>query len=124
MAMKIANAPMEYATDGVKEFVLIDVAPLYKYENGARTESVIGQSLTVGNPKTFDRFKVKIPHLREKITAQALRNAPESVRVRFVKGRVSDYVMDGRLGLSFVADDYEIVSDPDDSFDFGGGQDA
>ena len=123
MSLKIVNAPMKCATGGVSEFILLEIGPTYRYENGVRSDSVIGQTLVVGNRKTFEKFRVKIPHLREKITPEEIRNSSEPVMVRFIKGCVSDYVMDGRLGLSFVADDYEIISDFD-SLDFGGGQDA
>lgn len=121
--MKITNAPMEYATGGVKEFVLLGIAPTYSYENGVRSDRIIGQTLLVGNQRTFDKFRVKIPHQVEKVSPQRLMENNNPIIIRFVRGVVSDYVMDGHLGLSFAADDFEIVSGMDDPLDFGGGLD-
>lgn len=121
--MKIMNAPMEYATGGAKEFVLLGVAPTYSYETGVRSDRIIGQTLLVGNQRTFDKFRVKIPHQVEKVSPQRLMENHNPIIVRFVRGAVSDYVMDGHLGLSFTADDFEIVSGMDDLMDFGGGLD-
>lgn len=126
MSLKISNAPMVYATGGAQEFVLLDVAPLFKYEGGKKTDTQIGQALLVGNPRNFEKFRVKVLHCREKISSQAVRSSSKPIMVRFVNGTVSDYEMDGHMGLSFSADDFEMISESnaDNSFDFGGDLDV
>ena len=58
MSLKIVNAPMECATGGVSEFILLEIGPTYRYENGVRSDSVIGQTLVVGNRKTFENKQI------------------------------------------------------------------
>lgn len=67
---------------------------------------------TLGLMKTFERFKVKIYHLRKKFTNEEVKKSNRPIYIHLVNCRVSDYSAKGGLGLTFVADDYEIISSP------------
>ncbi len=111
--MRIVDAPCEYALGKDPQLQAIRIEDLYEYKDNQKTDHIIGQTLTLGLMKTFERFKVKIYHLRKKFTNETLRASSKPIYIKLINCRVSDYSAKGGLGLTFVADDYEIVNSPD-----------
>ena len=110
--MRILNAPAEYAIGKNPDLIAIRVDDLFRYEGKEKTDDIIGQVLTLGLVKTFERFRVKIGHQRKKITNEQIEAANAPIHIALINCRVSDYVMNGNLGLTFTADDYEVIDNP------------
>jgi hypothetical protein len=110
--MRIVDAPCEYALGKDPLLQAIRIEDIYEYKDNVKTDKIVGQTLTLGLMKTFERFKVKVYHMRKKFTNDTLKASNRPIYIHLVNCRVSDYSAKGGLGLTFVADDYEIVSGP------------
>ena len=110
--MRIVDAPCEYALGKDPLLQAIRIEDIYEYKDNVKTDKIVGQTLTLGLMKTFERFKVKVYHMRKKFTNDTLKASNRPIYIHLVNCRVSDYSAKGGLGLTFVADDYEIISSP------------
>ena len=114
--MRIVDAPCEYALGKDPLLQAIRIEDIYEYKDNVKTDKIVGQTLTLGLMKTFDCVfsvrRVKVYHMRKKFTNDTLKASNRPIYIHLVNCRVSDYSAKGGLGLTFVADDYEIVSGP------------
>ena len=80
--MRIVDAPCEYALGKDPLLQAIRIEDIYEYKDNVKTDKIVGQTLTLGLMKTFERFKVKVT-----ICGKNLR----TIRLRHQTGR-STYI--------------------------------
>lgn len=90
--------------------LLIDVMPYYEYNDGKKTENLLGYKYTVAEDKTFDKFSVKVPSTVPAITKEQLERSKERIRVTFENGYAKPYrTVTGDYDLSFNATGINII---------------
>ena len=88
--------------------ILTEIHDAYEYQNGVRTDKVIGQAYTVLLPQRgYAALTVKVPGAR-KLDVDL--GAGNMIRVRFQGLVIKPYAISGRTGVSAKADSIVIVS--------------
>lgn len=107
----------KYVTMGVKNFskggdvYAVSARPAVKYENGKRTDTVIGLSVTVVFPKNhFDTLVVTIADPVDRVSALIERD-DGPVRVAFENFSARPYVADRQLKFTAHADRLIVLND-------------
>lgn len=108
---KDIKIPLKLIYDGDR-FLLVDLALLFEYINGRRTETQIGFRGTFVDMISYDKFTVKILNLKPQITPDILKSSHEKIFVRLVDAFAKPYVQNGHIAYSISAKDLEIVKKP------------
>lgn len=89
------------------DLILAEVRDVFEYQDGVRTDTVIGQAYTVLLPQRgYATLTVKVLGARKLDVDPASGNM---IRVRFVGLVIKPYAIQGRIGVSAKADDVVIV---------------
>lgn len=91
------------------KFVLKSFYPFFKYENGEKTDVVMGIKYEVVDLVSFETFYVKVPVTTPLITLEDLRKPNSRYFVDFDNALVTFYVNNGRLANSISADAIQIL---------------
>lgn len=76
--------PLELFVKKDATLILLHSKPWYTYENGKKTENVLGvQYEVIQNGGDFDRFWVKVPDVDTAITEEEISNSSEKIVVTF-----------------------------------------
>ena len=57
--MRIVDAPCEYALGKDPQLQAIRIEDLYEYKDNVKTDKIVGQTLTLGLMKTFERLVIE-----------------------------------------------------------------
>ena len=91
------------------KFVLKNFFPFYKYENGKKTEIIMGIKYQVVDILSFETFFVKVPVTTPLIPLEDLRKPNSRYFVDFENAIVTFYVNDGHVAASVSARTIKIV---------------
>lgn len=87
------------------EFQLLDIRPVFHYENGSRTDVLEGFKYVVGDPALYEQLEIKILGTQPLLSNEQLRQISQPVLVRFTNCFVRPYrLANGAYALSFSAD--------------------
>lgn len=96
---------------GVNEFALLNVAPIYDYVDGKKTDTITSIRYSVANARTFETFDVKIQAKQPIITQREIDNADERLFVSFENAIIRPYKIEfGKAVCSVTADSVKLVS--------------
>lgn len=105
MQLEGIKLPLEAVTPATI-FTCLRVRPYYKYENGEKTETILGYVYTVGDPEQFQTLDIKIQGPAA-ITPERLQSEENSaeLKVRFQRAVGKIYrKRDGSYDISFSAE--------------------
>ena len=91
------------------KFVLKNFCPFFKYENGGRTNVIIGLKYEVIDMVSLETFFVKVPVTTPLIPLEDLRKPNSRYFVDFENAVVTFYVNDGRVETSIRADTIRLI---------------
>ena len=91
------------------KFVLKSFFPFYKYENGNKTEVIMGIKYQVVDILSFEAFFVKVPVTTPLIPLEDLRKPNSRYFVDFENAIVTFYVSNGRVAASVSADTIQLI---------------
>lgn len=91
------------------KFVLKSFFPFYKYENGNKTEVIMGIKYQVVDILSFETFFVKVPVTTPLIPLEDLRKPNSRYFVDFENAIVTFYVNNGRVAASVNAESIKIL---------------
>lgn len=90
--------------------ILVDVKEYYEYQNGKKTDVMLGYKYMVAEDKNFEKFAVKIPSTTPAITKEQIDAAKERIRVSFTDAIAKPYrTNSGDYDLSISATGISIV---------------
>lgn len=89
--------------------ILVGVAPQFAYENGKKTEEIIGTRYFVVETTTFEKFVVKVPTIVPKISQDFLEKSKGKTYVRFTNCFGVPYSNGRSVEWSFTASSIELV---------------
>ena len=90
--------------------ILVDVKEYYEYQNGKKTDVMLGYKYLVVEDKNFEKFAVKIPSTTPAITKEQIDAAKERIRVNFTDAVAKPYrTNSGDYDLSISATGISIV---------------
>lgn len=93
------------------KFVLKNFYPFFKYENGERTDVIIGLKYEVIDMVSLETFFVKVPVTTPLIALEDLRKPNSRYFVDFENAVVSFYVNNGRVASSVSAEAIQLIDD-------------
>ena len=105
--LKINNLKVDLSSLG-SNFILTGIRPYYKYDNGKRTNEILGQSYEVAIvEQSFEKMNVKIPNLVPLVNF----DSNNLLKVRFTNLQVGLYqdFFSKQIRLKAVADSLEVV---------------
>ena len=89
---------------------LLDVMPYYEYNDGKKTENLLGYRYIVVEDSSFEKFSVKVPSTVPVINKEQLERSKERIRVTFENGYAKPYrTVTGDYDLSFSATGINII---------------
>ena len=103
------NIPLQVVTNGAN-LILLEVAPYYAYEDGKKTDNLIGHRYTVVEDKNFEKFIVKVPSSDPAISQENIDSAKQRFSVSFDNAFAKPYrTHSGDYELSISATGISIV---------------
>ena len=91
------------------KFVLKSFYPFFRYENGEKTDVIMGIKYEVIDLVSFETFYVKVPVTTPLITLVDLRKPNSRYFVDFDNALVTFYVNNGRVAASVNAESIKIL---------------
>ena len=93
-------------------FILKKVIPVYDYEEGKKTDRVIGHRYGLIDPETYDSFDVKVKGTKPIVENDRLEDRTNKVWVALENAIIKPYKIEfGRAVCSITADNIRILSD-------------
>lgn len=91
------------------KLILLKIAELYAYENGVKTENLLGYKYTVVEDKQFEKIVIKIEDVLPIITQDELEKRTGQTYVKFKNcfGKLYKKA-DGNIDVSFSAESIEL----------------
>jgi hypothetical protein len=93
------------------KFVLKSFFPFYKYENGYKTDVIMGIKYQVVDILSFETFFVKVPVTTALIPLEDLQKPNSRYFVDFENPVVTFYVDNGRVAASISAESIQLIDD-------------
>lgn len=95
--------PLEVVVQGAK-LILLDVTPYYEYQDGRKTDKMLGYKYQVVEDVNFEKLTVKIPSTTPAITKEQLESTKERIKVTFTDALAKPYRLNsGEYDLSITA---------------------
>lgn len=94
------------------KFILKEVAPVYAYADGKRTDKIEAYRYTLVDPESFDTFDVKIKGATPIVTSEMVADKENRFWVALDNAIVKPFKMEyGKVSCSVVADSIRILSE-------------
>lgn len=97
--------PLESFFGAITNYILLKVEELYAYENGIKTNNMIGYSYHVVGDSTYEKIVVKVPDILSEIKQEDIHKDGTKTFVTFKNAVGKIYKKpDGRVDVTFTAD--------------------
>lgn len=93
------------------KFIVKEVAPVYAYADGKRTDKIEAYRYTLVDPESFDTFDVKVKGDKPVVTSEMVADKENRVWVALDNAIVKPFKMEyGKVSCSVTADSIKILS--------------